>query len=192
MQRAAAGAVLAVPLLLLAGLSWGIVVLNHGHFGYTLDDPYIHLALAEELLRGNHGVNPGELAAPASSILYPWLLAGGLATGLGDFGPMVLGVAALVALLVLVHGYIRWLWPTATPLALAAGAVLAVQMANGIAIVLTGMEHSLHLLATAAVAVGLARALIAPDRPAAERERPTGGSTDAVPRARSDRGSPRE
>lgn len=42
---------------------------------YTLDDPYIHLSLAENLLRGHYGVNLDEVASPSSSILYPFLLA---------------------------------------------------------------------------------------------------------------------
>ena len=42
---------------------------------YTLDDPYIHMALAENLARGHFGVNLGEVSNPSSSILWPWLLA---------------------------------------------------------------------------------------------------------------------
>ena len=46
-----------------------------GQLMYTLDDPYIHLSLAENLLRGHYGVNLDEVASPSSSILYPFLLA---------------------------------------------------------------------------------------------------------------------
>ena len=43
--------------------------LNNGHLVYTLDDPYIHLALAENIIHGHYGVNAGEFSAPSSSIL---------------------------------------------------------------------------------------------------------------------------
>src|SRR5829696_3748249 len=38
---------------------------------YSLDDPYIHLAVAEEILRGNYGVNPDEAASARTSALVP-------------------------------------------------------------------------------------------------------------------------
>ena len=31
-----------------------IMILNHGVFTYTLDDPYIHMALAENILHGHY------------------------------------------------------------------------------------------------------------------------------------------
>jgi hypothetical protein len=37
---------------------------------YSIDDPYIHLAVGEEILRGNYGVNPAEPASASSSILF--------------------------------------------------------------------------------------------------------------------------
>mgnify|MGYP001017862235 CR=1 FL=1 len=52
-----------------------------GFFFYTLDDPYIHLALAENILRGHYGINLDEPSSPSSSIVYPFLVA---ATMLGN------------------------------------------------------------------------------------------------------------
>ena len=51
-----------------------ILHLRGGHFSYTLDDAYIHLALAENLAGGHYGVNLGEYSAASSSILWPLLL----------------------------------------------------------------------------------------------------------------------
>jgi hypothetical protein len=62
--------VLPVTLMTLA-----ILINNHGMFIYTLDDPYIHLALAKQMFGGHYGINPGEFSAPSSSILWPFLLA---------------------------------------------------------------------------------------------------------------------
>lgn len=52
-----------------------ILFLNDGQFTYTGDDPYIHLALAENIARGHYGVNLAEYSAPSSSVLWPVLLA---------------------------------------------------------------------------------------------------------------------
>ena len=51
-----------------------ILVGNGGGFSFTLDDPYIHLALSENLLQGHYGVNVQEYLSPASSIIWPILL----------------------------------------------------------------------------------------------------------------------
>lgn len=47
----------------------------NGTFVYTLDDPYIHLEVANNILHGNYGINLSEMSAPSSSILWPFLLA---------------------------------------------------------------------------------------------------------------------
>ena len=53
-----------------------LLIFNYsdGEFTYTLDDPYIHLALAKNIWMGNYGINMTELSAPSSSILWPFLL----------------------------------------------------------------------------------------------------------------------
>ena len=52
-----------------------ILVMNSGHFIYTLDDPYIHLTLAGNIAKGHYGLNLNEFSAPSSSIIWPFLLA---------------------------------------------------------------------------------------------------------------------
>ena len=52
-----------------------ILATNSGRFIYTLDDPYIHLALAENIAKGHYGINLNEFSAPSSSILWPFILA---------------------------------------------------------------------------------------------------------------------
>ena len=47
----------------------GLLVLHirhacDGHFVYAIDDPYIHLALAQNLAHGHYGINPGEASSP--------------------------------------------------------------------------------------------------------------------------------
>ena len=52
-----------------------IMRLNNGLLVYTLDDPYIHLSLAQQILKGHYGINAGEFSAPSSTILWPFILA---------------------------------------------------------------------------------------------------------------------
>src|SRR5687768_7918900 len=59
-----------VAAVLLAGCAAaaaGIFWMCGGDFSYTLDDPYIHLALAENIAIGHYGIDPSESSAPASS-----------------------------------------------------------------------------------------------------------------------------
>src|SRR4030067_1209007 len=51
-----------------------ILILNSGLIVYTTDDAYIHLALAENILKGHYGVNLQEYSSLSSSILWPFIL----------------------------------------------------------------------------------------------------------------------
>src|SRR5476649_158349 len=66
-------------------------------FVYSLDDPYIHLALARQIMHGHYGINPGEFAAPSSSILWPFFLVPFAGTGFDEWAPLAINVAALYA-----------------------------------------------------------------------------------------------
>lgn len=130
-----------------------------GHLNYTLDDPYIHLALAENLVQGHYGVNLNEHASPSSSILYPFLLAAVLAFGLGQFAPLALNVIGAVGTAWILSGLfwdalhksntqaVSWLGFLALPFL-----VLAI---NGYGLGFTGMEHTLHVWASLAIIRGL-------------------------------------
>src|SRR5262249_53223254 len=61
--------------------------MNGGKLVYSLDDPYIHLALARHIAAFHYGINAGEAAAPASSVLYPFLLSLFVPFGLDEFAP---------------------------------------------------------------------------------------------------------
>ena len=64
-----------------------------GHFVYSLDDPYIHLALAERLARGHYGINLFEVTSPSSSIIWPFLLIPGADTSFHSWLPLALNFA---------------------------------------------------------------------------------------------------
>jgi len=143
----------------LAGLFVKVLRINSGTFVYVLDDPYIHLALSSQILHGNYGLFPGTHAAPASSILYPFLLAPAAGTPVHPWLPLALNVFALFVTVDLMRRFLRHLRLGDGDFAVAvqAGALfMAVLCFNLVGIVFTGLEHSLHVAAVAASVYGLA------------------------------------
>ncbi len=137
-----------LPALLLVGQTYfaasGIV--------YTLDDPYIHLTLARQIGQGHYGINPGELSAPSSSILWPFLLVPFIFTAAGEFAPLVINLAALLATLWWIG---RW-FETFVPASWATLAtVVAAFCFNLYGLPLNGMEHSLQVMLVVVVALSL-------------------------------------
>ncbi len=130
-----------------------------GRLIYSLDDPYIHLAVAENILRGGYGINAAEFSSPSSSVLYPFLLALSILFGFGDWGPLLIGAIAggisvwLVAGFFWTHAVGPGNSPGAWPL-LALAPLIAFAL-NAIALPMTGMEHPLHILASVAIMIGL-------------------------------------
>jgi hypothetical protein len=138
-----------------------ILKLNAGHFTYTLDDPYIHLALAERISNGHYGINASEPAAPSSSILWPFLLVPLIRSPVGEFAPLALGLMAAMGTVLMYHrfateplrsGGVRE--PLGFGLLLTLLLILAT---NTLGLPFTGLEHSLQVLATALVVTGMVR-----------------------------------
>jgi hypothetical protein len=120
-----------------------------GHLIYSLDDPYIHLALADQITHGGFGINPGEAASPSSSILWPWVMAGAQRIGLGAFAPILLDTAATAAALYVGAGLMRtigFVQPERAPLFAGAMGVVLILTSNSLGLPMTGMEHSWHVL----------------------------------------------
>jgi len=137
--------------------------INDGHLTYTLDDAYIHMALAEGIAYGHFGINPGEVCAPSSSILWPFLLAPFMLLSFGAVVPFVVNLACAAATVLLMvrtmaHGFSAA--GLANPVKYAAWVAAAlVPVTNLIGLIFSGMEHSLQLLLAAAVVHGLVCAL---------------------------------
>jgi hypothetical protein len=144
----ACGALLAVALLL--------ILRANGAIFYTLDDPYIHLALSEELARGHYGLHPGEFAAPSSSILWPFLLAPFASQPWHHLVPLLINLSATLATVALLFHILHEGTRRQAP-GLSALLALLIAWCGGILpLAFTGMEHSLHVLTTAATMLGLA------------------------------------
>lgn len=135
-----------------------VVAQCNGQFTYTLDDPYIHLALAKNLRHLHYGLNAGEVASPASSILWPFLLAPFAGTAIGEYMPLLFNALAAGGLALVVLALLRTLTDGAAlrkPIPTAVGVVALLLFTNVFTSVFTGMEHVAQIAATAAVATGL-------------------------------------
>lgn len=132
---------------------------NDGHFVYSLDDPYIHLALAEQIARGHYGINPGQAASPSSSLLWPFLLAPFSRASWQVYVPLGLNfLAGLITAGLLGwnvatwpgrrHGAEEWVRRT-----LSAGALVLIGNLAGLTFV--GMEHTLQVLFAVCCAMGI-------------------------------------
>jgi len=133
-----------------------ILILNNGKFVYTLDDPYIHLALAENIATMHYGVNMNEFSAPSSSILWPFLLAPFSSI---EIFPLLLNIIfasltvyvfyRLLCISLIVSDNISNIIMTSLLL------ILLILSTNLVGLVFTGMEHSLQVLFTSIIAYGL-------------------------------------
>ena len=138
-----------------------VTTINGGHLVYALDDPYIHLALARQVAQGHYGINPGEFSAPASSILYPLLLAPFFWLRLPLWGPLVLNLAAALASLfvlwLLLERGLRGLPEARRRFWTGVVLILSIATFNLVGQVLEGMEHLLQLWASLLVLWGIRR-----------------------------------
>lgn len=130
-------------------------------FVFTLDDAYIHLAVADQILSGGYGVNAGEFSSPSSSIIWPYVLALTEAMHLGPFGPLLINAAAACAT---VFAFLRALEANGLfddandrPFSYLI-ALLLIFNVSAVALPMTGMEHSAHVWASVVTFFGLAAA----------------------------------
>lgn len=128
---------------------------------FTLDDPYIHLAVADQILSGGYGVNAGEYSSPSSSIIWPYFLALTEALHLGAFGPLLINGAAACATVFAILRALETsgLFDDASdrPFSYLI-ALLVIFNVSAVALPMTGMEHSVHVWASIVTFVGLVAA----------------------------------
>jgi len=156
-HRPAAVASLVFLIMLVAEIA-AIVLLNHGHFAYVIDDPYIHLALSERIAHGHYGLNPDETVAPSSSILWPFLLAPFAWFEWHALVPLAFCSLAAVAALFAAGRLLSEISVSASPIPSARSAILLIALIFVLAMplhALSGMEHLPHVAVTAIAAVGL-------------------------------------
>ena len=140
-----------------------ILKLNHGTLTYTLDDPYITMAVGDQIRHGWYGIRAGEHSSPVSSILMPFLLAPVSGASIYPVFPLLLNSLALFVTIYILHrfaSHLRLFPESRLGIVTEAIALYAVALClNLIAVVFTGMEHSLHIAVTAACIYGLVNEL---------------------------------
>jgi hypothetical protein len=151
------------PIVALLGATALLVALcliaTGGHPTYLLDDAWIHLQFSEQIAAGHFGLVPGEKASPSSSILYPLLLLPLAGTMLHQWLPALWNLAALILVLLLWQRLLRRFVLTNDTLA-GGFALVATVLTSTLFLALSGMEHTLQIAATLAVAVGLLELLV--------------------------------
>lgn len=133
--------------------------ITKGHFSYSLDDPYIHLALAQQIIHGHYGLNASEPSAPSSSILWPYLLAPFSRTPLAAWIPFVYNlICGAVTCVIIGRIADRWLHgrnPDISGAAQWLAAFLLIVVGNLYGLTFVGMEHMLQIMLVTACAYGL-------------------------------------
>ena len=150
---------LALALALLGALvAWALhraLALTGGHFAYALDDPYIHMAIAKNLVRhGVWGTTPLGFNSASSSPIWTLILAATYRLfGVNEMAPLVLNlVFAALSLLAIAYVFRKF---SPSPLAMAGLLAAEIVCVPMVPVVLCGLEHFLHV-ATSVVFVWLA------------------------------------
>lgn len=131
---------LSIPLIVILLSS---LFINNGTQTYTLDDPYIHLALARQIFEGNYGLQAGEYAAPSSSILWPFLLSPFSQISWFEQVPLV----ANIIFCLLTLKYIQRILEVTLKIKIKNWCLILIGlMTNIYGLVFTGMEHNLQIL----------------------------------------------
>ncbi|HVZ41187.1 MAG TPA: hypothetical protein VHI13_18045 [Candidatus Kapabacteria bacterium] len=118
--------------------------MNQGTFVYALDDPYIHMSMARNIVEhGVWGVTPYGFSSSSSSPLWLVLLSGSYAVaGANAIAPLILNIVAAVVLLVMAYRILRAMevGQTGTFIGLAA-LVLFFPL---VPVIFCGLEHVVH------------------------------------------------
>ena len=149
-------------LVLFAAEFCATIALTDGHFYYSLDDPYIHLAVSEQIRALSYGLNPGELSTPSSSLLWPILLAVTAGTPIHESTPLVLNLSAAMVTAWLLLRLVRRIVGAGSTWLNVLTVLMLMICFNLVGVAFTGMEHSAHVAAALAVGVGLVESV---DRP---------------------------
>ncbi len=137
---------------------------NGGVFAYTIDDAYIHLAVAKNLAQhGVWGVMPDHFTSAVSSLAWPALLALVFVfTGPFAAASFVLNVVILVLLLILLDRLLHPILSGFFRVLVILGIVL---LADLLGLVFNGMEHLLQIMSAVLFVHLSVNRLTAPDRP---------------------------
>lgn len=151
------GSLIAVlTILLMAALAGASIILCGGSLVYSLDDAYIHLSISEQIARGGYGINPGELSAPSSSVIWDFLLAPFADTPFHLAVPLVINTAALLWSVLVLRRLFGTMFSGSGSFIPGLFTVCFALVTNLFGLVMTGMEHSLQIALCLSVLEGVA------------------------------------
>jgi hypothetical protein len=142
---------------------------NDGHIVYALDDAYIHMAIAKNVVQqGTFGITPYEFDSASSSPLWTAVLAALYAVlGVSEALPLLLNFAFGVVALLLIDRFGTEAGLGGLRLALLLGA--SILLTPMVPLAFTGMEHLLHLCSVVLLVHALWR-LLAQQHPVGLRQ----------------------
>lgn len=133
-----------------------ILVLNNGKLTYTLDDAYIHLTLAENILSGHYGVNISEFSAPSSSIIWPFLIA---PLSMFEYSLLILNTIAAIFTVLYFFKILNLSFKDYDikhkKTIISALLLMLIIITNLTGLVYTGMEHSLQVFLVVLIGYGI-------------------------------------
>jgi hypothetical protein len=136
--------------ILLLALLTQVLIKTSGFLVYSLDDPYIHIAMAERLVGGHYGINAGEVTSPSSSVIWPFLLLPTAGTPFGLYMPMALNILFALTTAYVLGRFAAEIgmptdWKYADAARLAIGALLVIAT-NLVGLAFIGLEHNLQVM----------------------------------------------
>ena len=103
-------------LVISLAIFWGVTIimliyslsLNNGHLIYTLDDAYIHMAIAKNFAKhGVWGVTRKEFSSSSSSLLYSLLLSLIFLFGVNEISPLIINLVFANLLIYLIYTILK-------------------------------------------------------------------------------------
>ncbi|MFX1503120.1 MAG: hypothetical protein ACFFDH_19325 [Promethearchaeota archaeon] len=126
-------------------LIYSIVYLNEGHLIYTLDDVYIHMAIAKNFSQyGVWGVSKKEFSSSSSSLLYSLLLSLIFLFGPNEFAPLIINLIFANLILYIIY-YILKIRYNIPSYAVFICLILIIFFLPLPFLVFTGMEHTIQI-----------------------------------------------
>jgi len=142
-----------------------ILILNSGLIVYTTDDAYIHLALAENILKGHYGINLQEYSSPSSSIIWPFILAPFTGLSFGYLMPLIINALSSIGTLFIFFLVIKQIFISDltnnskfNKIALFF-LILLIPATNLVGSLFSGMEHTFQIFFTSLIIWGLITAI---------------------------------
>lgn len=126
-------------------LVYSIIFLNDGNLVYSLDDAYIHMAIAKNFSQhGVWGITKKKFSSSSSSLLYTLLLSLIFLFGPNEIAPLIINLVAANLFLCFVY-YILKIKYNLPPYATFTGLILLIFLIPLPFLIFTGMEHTIQI-----------------------------------------------